>query len=292
MALQSILKFMEQPINYLRVEKAIHYIKNNYRHQPSLEQIAQHVCLSKFHFQRLFENWAGVSPKSFIQFLTVEHAKKLLEKGQSTLATSYDVGLSGTGRLHDLFVKIESVSPGQYKNKGENLRIVYGFYNSQFGVLIAAETNRGLCEFSFITDKSKAVKDLKLKWGNAILTEKNGRQAALATSFFNKTADAKEKILLDLRGTGFQIKVWQALLKIPCATLRSYGDIARMVGQPKAARAIGSAIGKNPIAYIIPCHRVIRETGETGQYRWGALRKTALIGWESAQISKIQKQYI
>ncbi len=277
---------MNQSINYLRIEKAINYLKKNYQSQPPLDEIAQYVHLSKFHFQRLFENWAGVSPKSFVQFLTVKYAKHLLDKGQSTLDASYDAGLSGTGRLHDLFVKIESVSPGQYKTKGIGVCISYGFYNTNFGNVLIAETQKGICHLGFVDDKQKAISYLGSQWKNADLVKKKGRQAVLVQDFLNQHIVPEKKILLDIKGTDFQIKVWEALLKIPKGQLLSYGNVAQMIGKPKAARAVGTAIARNPIAYIIPCHRVIRETGEIGQYRWGGIRKSTIIGWEAAQSAK------
>ncbi len=280
---------MNSSLNYSRIEAAITFLKDNYQNQPSLDEIAHHVHLSKFHFQRLFEDWAGVSPKSFIQFLTIEHAKKLLEQGSSTLRTSYDVGLSGTGRLHDLFVKIESVSPGEYKSQGDEVRILYGFYNSLFGDVLIAETPKGICHLSFVPNRKTALDELTSKWKNAQMLEKKGKQSLVVMNFLNKQTSPSKRMILDLKGTGFQIKVWEALLKIPQGQLLSYGDIAKMIGQPKSARAVGSAIGKNPIAYVIPCHRVIRETGIIGQYRWGEVRKSTMIAWDAAQSVKNEK---
>ncbi|MGE0267324.1 MAG: bifunctional transcriptional activator/DNA repair enzyme AdaA [Candidatus Omnitrophota bacterium] len=273
---------MNEVTPYARIETAIRYLKENYRQQPSLEEVARQVRLSKFHFQRMFEDWAGVSPKAFVQYLTIEHAKRLLKEGQSTLDTAYDVGLSGPGRLHDLFVKIEAMSPGQFKNKGKDTRIQYGFYPSPFGEFLLAETCKGICHLSFVTNRTGALKELKARWTLARLAEEPGNQAKTVQAFFNQQVIPGQPIRLQIRGTDFQIKVWEALLKIPRGQLVSYSHIAAMAGNPRAARAAGSAIGKNPVAYIIPCHRVIKETGETGGYRWGADRKSVINGWESA----------
>lgn len=272
---------------YDRIESAIKFLKKNYQRQPSLEETAGHVRLSKFHFQRLFEDWAGVSPKAFVQYLTIEHAKKLLKDGQSTLDTAYDVGLSGPGRLHDLFVKIEAMSPGQFKNKGMDTHIQYGFYPSPFGELLLAETDKGICHLSFVTNRNRSLKELKAQWKLARLAEGPGNQAKAVHDFFNQQISPGQPIRLNLKGTDFQIKVWEALLKIPRGQLATYSRIAAMAGKPRAARAAGSAIGKNPVAYIIPCHRVIRETGETGGYRWGPDRKSVINGWESAQTERV-----
>ena len=273
---------MNHALNYPRIERAVIYLKENYLCQPSLEECARHCSLSKFHFKRLFENWAGVSPKTFVQFLTVQHAKKLLAAGQSTLQTSYEVGLSGTGRLHDAFIKIESVSPGQFKSKGRDLQIIFGFYPSIFGDVLIAETHKGICALNFVYNKKQAIKELKQQWQYAKLLEQKGEQALKVYVYLNKLEFPKKTISLNLCGTEFQIKVWEALLRIPQGRLASYGDIARLAGKPRAARAVGSAIGKNPIALLIPCHRVIGESGEIGQYRWGCARKSSMIAWESA----------
>lgn len=277
---------MNPSIQYDRIEKAIQFLKDNCHGQPSLEETAQHVALSKFHFQRLFERWAGVSPKAFVQYLTVSHAKSLLNKGQSALETAYSVGLSGPGRLHDLFIKMEAVSPGEFKAMGEGVEIVYGFYESLFGEMLVAETPKGVCHLSFIQKRSVALEELRSQWLKARLIDGKGKQAALVFELMNNRTDWDRTISVHLCATPFQIKVWEALLKIPEGRLVSYQDVARMIGQPSASRAVGSAVGKNPIAYLIPCHRVIRETGVIGQYRWGSARKTAMLGWESAVLAK------
>ena len=274
----------EKSINFERIAKAIEYINSNFKEQPNLEQIAASVHLSPFHFQRLFKEWAGVSPKKFLQFISLEHAKALLRtQGHTLTETAFETGLSGTGRLHDLFIKIEGMTPGEYKNGGQELRINYSFANSLFGDLILASTTKGLCHIAFQQDKIQALIQLKKRFPNARYQEqKDSFQQKALTNFSN--IPESEDVILHLKGTDFQLQVWQALLKIPSGRLSTYGDIALEIQKPRAVRAIGTAIGKNPVAYLIPCHRVIQSTGHFGQYRWGATRKTAMIGWESAQL--------
>lgn len=270
-------------INFERITQAIGYLKDNFKDQPNLDEVADKVHLSPFHFQKLFTDWAGVSPKKFVQYLSIEHAKKLLTNTSSTLFdTALQTGLSGTGRLHDLFVTIEGMTPGDYKNGGENLSISYSFSVTPFGTILAASTLKGICHLAFADDKSDALIVLQKKFPNADYTEATDNfQTDALNAFTNGTsADA---IKLHLKGTTFQLKVWEALLNIPIGNLITYGGIAQMVNSPKASRAVGSAVGDNPVAFIIPCHRVIQSTGIIGNYHWGSSRKAAMIGWESAK---------
>lgn len=273
--------------DYIRIETAIRYIKNNLHSQPSLEELAAVVQLSPFHFQKLFSTWAGVSPKKFMQYLSLEYAKSLLkERTLSVLDVAHATGLSGTGRLHDLFIKIEGMTPGEFKNGGEGLHINYCFAMSHFGKLIIASTTKGICHLFFVTDEQHALADLTARFPNATFhpTTDKLQQAALAIfqQDWHQLDQSKPHLKLHLSGTPFQLKVWASLLKIPPGSLVTYGAIATHIGQPKSARAVGTAIGSNPIAFLIPCHRVIQSTGHVGGYMWGETKKTALIGWEAA----------
>lgn len=275
----------QKNINYNRIAEAIEYIQKNFTAQPSLEEIAKKVHLSPFHFQKLFTDWAGVSPKKFLQFISVQHAKNLLHSSPTTLfETAHKTGLSGTGRLHDLFVKIEEMTPGEYKNKGENLKINYSFTESIFGNILVASTTKGVCFMGFADDKNAAFKALEDRFPKAVFKEKTDTIQQNILQVFTKDWSKMDQIKLHLKATDFQLKVWEALLKIPSGNLSTYGNIAQKIEKPKAARAVGTAIGKNPIAFLIPCHRVIQATGTIGGYMWGTSRKTAIIGWEAAQI--------
>jgi len=266
---------------YDRIATAIHFIKDNFRDQPSLDVIAEHVHLSPFHFQKLFSDWAGVSPKKFLQYLSVEHAKGILKEKQATLFdAAYETGLSGTGRLHDLFVKIEGMTPGEYKNGGQALKINFSFAETVFGNVIIASTSKGICYLAFYDDKKEAFEKLHNTFPNAAYEQMSDLHQANALSFFSKNTDDANAIRLHLKGTPFQIKVWEALLKIPMGKLSTYSSIAYTIENIKASRAVGSAVGDNPVAFLIPCHRVIRSTGEFGNYHWGPVRKLAMIGWE------------
>jgi AraC family transcriptional regulator of adaptative response/methylated-DNA-[protein]-cysteine methyltransferase len=274
--------------DYERIARAIEYITKNSIEQPSLEQIAEIVHLSPFHFQRLFTEWAGVSPKKFLQYLTVEYAKKILSEVQSKslIETSQQVGLSGTSRLHDLFVNIEGMTPGEYKNGGENLSIVYSIRECQFGSYLVASTDKGISNLYFFDgDKSKIFLELKSTWPKAKILEGTDDHQEKVVQFFNHDFSNVEKIKLHLKGTEFQLKVWEALLKIPQGSLLSYGQIAHNIQQPSASRAVGTAIGSNQVGFIIPCHRVIKNLGGIGEFRWGSIRKKAIIGWEASKIN-------
>ncbi len=272
--------------DFSRIAEAIEYINTNYRDQPDLDEVAQNIHLSPFHFQRMFTNWAGVSPKKFLQFITVEHAKKILQQSKSSIAdAAYETGLSGTGRLHDLFINIEGMTPGEYKNGGKELRINYHYSDSPFGPVLIASTAKGICYMAFADEKQIALHELKQLFPNAGLIEKKDELQTNALSIFGADWSRLNKIKLHLRGTDFQLKVWNMLLKIPMGSLTTYGGLARKIDNPAAARAVGSAVGDNPVAFLIPCHRVIQSSGVLGNYHWGSNRKTAMIGWESVKMA-------
>ena len=276
----------ENNINYQRIAEAIDYIKTNFKDQPDLEQVAEKIHLSPFHFQRLFTDWAGVSPKKFLQFISLEHAKTMLKEKQSTLFdAAFETGLSGTGRLHDLFIKIEGMTPGEFKNGGENLAINYSFAESPFGKILVASTNKGICYMAFADDEQKTFAELKKQFPLAKYHQVVDLVQQNALYIFTKDWSKLNEIKLHVKGSGFQLKVWETLLKIPVGQLSSYGSIAAHIDKPSASRAVGTAIGDNPVAFIIPCHRVIQSTGSFGQYHWGSTRKTAMIGWEAAKVN-------
>lgn len=272
--------------NFNRIEEAIAYINTNFKSQPSLDEIAGNIHLSPYHFQRLFTEWAGVSPKKFLQYISVEHAKNMLKKNQSTLSdAAFETGLSGTGRLHDLFINIEGMTPGEYKNGGENLSINYSYAESPFGNILVASTSKGICYMAFADEEMEAFKALQKNFPNAVYKQMTDLIQQNALYIFTHDWKKLNNIKLHLKGTAFQIKVWETLLKIPLGQLSTYGKIAKDIHNPTASRAVGSAIGDNPIAFLIPCHRVIQSTGNFGQYHWGSNRKTAMIGWEAAKRS-------
>ena len=276
----------QEEVNYERIAKAIDYIKTHFKNQPNLDEVAEVVNLSPFHFQRLFTEWAGTSPKKFLQYVSVSHAKSLLQTPKTNLfEVAYETGLSGTSRLHDLFVNIEGMTPAEYKNGGIELTINYSFSETHFGSLLTASTEKGVCYMAFYEDQPLALALLKAKFPNANYTEKLDVSQKNALSVFQKDWSKLTDIKLHLKGTDFQLKVWEALLKIPMGQLSTYGKLANEIGNPNASRAVGTAIGSNPIAFLIPCHRVIQSSGTFGGYMWGNTRKTAIIGWEQAVIS-------
>ena len=278
------MKTQEQ-INYERIERAIHFIKDNRHEQPGLNEVAEAVGMSPYHFQRTFREWAGVTPKHFLQFLNMEYAKRILtETHASLLETAFETGLSGTSRLHDLFVTIEGMTPGEYKNGGENLRINYSFATSPFGEIIIASTDKGICCLEFIVnDRMEAFSSLQRRFPNARFYQTVDAFQQNALFIFTQDWSKLSEIKLHLKGTEFQLKVWEALLKVPMGSLTTYGDIAASIDKPKACRAVGTAVGDNPVAFLIPCHRVIRSTGEFGNYHWGIERKELILGWEAAK---------
>lgn len=274
----------QQTINYNRIAEAIDYIKANFKSQPNLDEVAAKVHLSPFHFQRLFTAWAGTSPKKFLQYISVEHAKTLLKENQSTLFdTAYETGLSGTSRLHDLFINIEGMTPAEYRNGGSNLSINYSFAESPFGNMLVASTDKGVCHMAFHENEINALEELKTKFPNASFSRKLDMIQQNALFIFQHDWSKLPVIKLHLKGTDFQLKIWETLLKIPMGQLATYGSIAKQIEKPAASRAVGTAIGANPVAFLIPCHRVIQSTGIFGGYMWGNTRKTAIIGWEAAK---------
>jgi AraC family transcriptional regulator, regulatory protein of adaptative response / methylated-DNA-[protein]-cysteine methyltransferase len=273
--------------DYQRIEQALTYLAAHYQEQPALEDVAASVGLSEYHFQRVFTRWVGISPKRFLQFLTKEHARALLDHSASVLDAAYQSGLSGPGRLHDLFVNCEAVTPGEYKLHGDGLEIAYGFHPSPFGECMVALTERGICGLAFVSqgDRRDPLDDLRRRWTKARLVEDVQRTAPLVEQIFPLAWGAEIAPLhLYLNGTNFQIKVWEALLRIPPGSLVTYEEIATYLGRPSAARAVGRAVATNPISFIIPCHRVIRKIGALGGYRWGLPRKAAMLGWEMARV--------
>ncbi len=271
-------------VNYKRIEKAIAYITDNFGKQPSLEEIAQQVHLSPFHFQRLFAEWAGTTPKRFLQYISVSHAKELLRKDKATLwQASEATGLSSTSRLHDMFVQLEGMTPAEYKHGGKHLQIDYHINTTRFGEILIANTSKGICHLSFIThDRESQLQHLIAQFPNATFAAQHNEIQAKALRIFQHDWTDMPRVKLHLKGTEFQLKVWQCLLEIPTGSLCSYGQIAHAIGTPLAHRAVGTSIGRNPIAFLIPCHRVIQTAGGIGGYRWGINRKKAIIGWEAA----------
>jgi AraC family transcriptional regulator of adaptative response/methylated-DNA-[protein]-cysteine methyltransferase len=273
--------------DYERIARVIRYLDDSHVEQPDLSTLSKHVGLSPFHFHRLFTTWAGITPKDFLQCLTQSHARELLRQGKSLLDVAMDTGLSGPGRLHDLCVNLESASPGEVKSGGEGWIIEVGVANSPFGQCLIGQSPRGICHFSFVDsdNPAAALAALQEDWPNARLHRDDSMATRLSTRIFKSNGNARSQIPLRVlvHGTAFQVRVWQALLKIPPGTLVSYGRLAAALNQPAAARAVGSAVSKNSLAYLIPCHRVIRETGIIGDYRWGAVRKRALVAWESSR---------
>lgn len=271
--------------DYQKVEKSLAFLEKNRSRQPALAEIAAAAGLSDFHFQRLFSRWVGISPKRFLQYLTKEYAKELIAGSANLLDAAFDTGLSGTGRLHDLFVTCEAVTPGQYRRRGEGIEVAYGIHATPFGDCLLGVTDRGVCWLSFLQNLSEkdVLNDLGRHWKNASLVHDPDRTGPLMDRIFTFSVPEKPAPLhLYVKGTNFQIKVWEALLKIPLGHAVAYQDIAEHIGLPRAARAVGNAVGVNPIPFLIPCHRVIRKLGEFGYYGGGALRKKAILGWEAA----------
>ena len=280
--MQNDLQLSADARTYERIARAIGYINENFQDQPSLDEMAAAAGVSRYHFQRLFSEWVGVSPKKFTQYLSLEYAKNLLKNNRATLLdAAYATGLSGTSRLHDLFVHIEHMTPGEYKNGGENLQINYCFADSPFGRLIVASTPKGVCHMAFEENETDARECLKHRFPNASYNQVVDRFQQSALFIFQKDWSELETIKLHLKGSAFQLKVWECLLKIPSGRVATYGDVARSIDKPAASRAVGTAIGENPVAFLIPCHRVIRASGSIGGYRWGSTRKSAILGWEA-----------
>jgi AraC family transcriptional regulator of adaptative response/methylated-DNA-[protein]-cysteine methyltransferase len=268
--------------DYQRIEKSIHYIKENFQQQPELDDVARNVFLSPYHFQRLFKQWAGVSPKKFLQYISIEYAKNLLKQNLSVADVTYETGLSSPGRLHDLFISIEGMTPGEYKNGGENLYINYSHAETPFGDIIIASTQKGICHIAFTQDETDELNNLYQLFPNAVFNQKTDLPQQNALKVFTGDWSNLSQIKLHLKATAFQLKVWQTLLRIPFGNVSTYANLAKNIQLPNASRAIGTACGSNPVAYLIPCHRVIKSTGLIGEYHWGSARKTAILGWEAA----------
>ena len=271
--------------DYERVEAAIRYIRNNVEHQPDLKSVAAHVGLSPYHFQRLFQRWAGVSPKRFLEYLTLEQAKNMLRQSSTVLDASLESGLSGPGRLHDHFVSIEAVTPGEFKKGGEGLLITYAWHDSPFGEAFMAITHRGILALAFCdsSEEESHLVELKKGWPNASFTMDKAAISKIMHGLFDDEGRQKENILLHIRGTNFQVRVWQALLNIPVGSVTSYQAIAECIDKPRSVRAVANAIAANPVAWLIPCHRVLRSNGELSGYRWGPNRKQLMLAREWAE---------
>ena len=270
--------------DYDRIERAIYYVQAHQAEQPTLEALARHLALSPFHAERLFKRWAGVTPKRFLQTLTLNHAKRLLADSASVLEAAYDSGLSGGSRLHDLFVTVDAVTPGEFKRLGEGLTLRWGVHDTPFGRCFLAVTTRGVCALAFIEAgrEEQARDDLKAAWpGAEVVEDPSATQPFVDAMVAHAQGEEAASIPVLLRGTNFQLKVWEALLRIPPGHVLAYDDVAALIGQPRATRAVASAIAHNPVGYLIPCHRVLRKTGALGGYRWGPARKAAILAWET-----------
>ena len=274
--------------DYARVRDMLAYLTEHWREQPSLEVLAARTSMTPDGVQRLFSRWAGLTPKMFLQAITLDNAKAMLKDRASILDTALDVGLSGPGRLHDLFVTHEGMSPGQWKQKGEGLAIFYGFHPSPFGIALVMVTEFGLCGLAFADPgrEAAALADMQARWPHAQYTEDSARTAPFAARIFapGQWRD-NEPMKITFIGTDFEIRVWETLLKIPVGKATTYGDIAQAVGSPKAARAVGAAVGKNPISFVVPCHRVLGKSGDMTGYHWGLTRKRAILGWETGKLA-------
>jgi AraC family transcriptional regulator of adaptative response/methylated-DNA-[protein]-cysteine methyltransferase len=274
-------------INYQRIEQAILYLEQNFQRQPELDEVAEKVHLSPFHFQRIFTEWAGISPKRFLQFLTVGYLKEKLEKSRNLVEAAEDAGLSSQSRVYDLFTTLEAVTPHEYKQHGAGIRVEYGLHETPFGISLLGVTERGICWLSFITtdeDPRREIELMKAHWHNSTFHQHQSLTKAFVEKIFYRTKnDGVEKLHVFVKGTNFQVKVWEALLKIPAGEVTTYQSIGLSIRSPKAMQAVGSAVGSNHIAYLIPCHRVIRKDGQLGEYRWTSARKKSMIGWEMAK---------
>lgn len=285
MSFPPVTDFRELSADYIIVERAILYINENSRRQPELRDVAQAVGLSEFHFQRLFTRWAGISPKRFLQFVTREHAKDMLDRSENLLDTTLGVGLSSLGRLHDLFITTEAVTPGEYKSRGAGMTVRYGLHPTPFGRCLIAVSDRGVCHVGFVqTGEGDAIDELVSFWQQAVMIEDARVTAPIVGPIFDMGRHLGRPLPVLLRGTNFQIKVWEALMRIPAGTITTYEELACQIGAPRAIRAVANAVAHNPVPILIPCHRVIRKLGEFGGYRYGVARKQALLGWELSQV--------
>jgi AraC family transcriptional regulator, regulatory protein of adaptative response / methylated-DNA-[protein]-cysteine methyltransferase len=282
----------QETINYQRIEKAILYLEENFLKQPTLDQVAEEVSVSSFHFQRLFTEWAGISPKRFLQFLTVDFLKNKLKESKNILDVAETAGLSSQSRVYDLFTTLEAVTPQEYKLHGKGLRIDYGFHETPFGLALIGVTERGICWLSFVrTDEEPRMQlqTMKEHWNNSVFREALELTKDFSESIFSRKDAKAQRLHVLVKGTNFQVKVWNALLHIPQGHVTTYQTIAQSIQQPKALQAVGSAVGANHIAYLIPCHRVIRKDGVLGEYRWDAVRKKSMVGLEMARLNNNQQ---
>lgn len=270
--------------DYIKIEKAIQYLETNYVHQPALAEVAAHVGLSEYHFQRLFKRWAGISPKRFVQYLTAQLSGQLLRNRSDILDIAFDAGLSGPGRLHDLMVNVYAVTPKEYRDYGDSLTIEYGWHTTPFGTCLAAATDKGICWMSFHNGE-EGLAALGNQWKAANLVMNPAKTSELISRIFKTDEVADKSVMLHLKGTNLQIRVWEALLEIAPGEIVSYSQLASMVDRPNAVRAVASAVGRNAISYVIPCHRVLRKGGDIGGYRWGTSRKRAMLTWENARVT-------
>jgi len=281
------MKVMTSEHDYQRIEKAILFLEKNVYRRPDLKEIAKSVNLSEYHFHRLFKRWAGISPKRFLQALTLERAKEALKYSGSLLNVTYEAGLSSPGRLHELFVNLEAMTPDEFRKQGACMKIKYGFHPSPFGECLVAVTGRGISNLDFVPqgDRTKIIHTLEKQWQHAEVLEDPSTTRPYADRLFG-AGKGDAPLPLHINGTNFQVKVWQALLNIPHGAVASYEDIARKIDKPNAVRAVANAVAHNPVAFLIPCHRVIRKTGAVGGYRWGSTRKKALLAWEAGRAAR------
>ncbi len=290
-AAEKQISTVECGADYDAVRKAITFLTDNWTHQPSLEELAAHLDMSAAHCQKLFKRWCGLSPKAFVQAITLDNARGLLTGSGSVLDCAYELGLSGGGRLYDLFVDHEAMTPGDYKRRGAGVDMAYGFHSSPFGDTLILATDRGVAGLAFVNDdagqtREQTLGDMMQRWPAATYREAPGKTAPLIQHIFDIDDWTREQpVRLVLIGTDFEVRVWEALLKIPMGRAVSYTDVAKHIGRPKASRAVGSAVGRNPISFVVPCHRVLRTDGSLGGYHWGLTRKRAMIGWETGRTS-------
>ncbi|CAN5422028.1 methylated-DNA--[protein]-cysteine S-methyltransferase [soil metagenome] len=277
----------ETNINYQRIEQAIRYLEENFQRQPELDEVAEKVHLSPFHFQRIFTDWAEISPKRFLQFLTVDFLKTKLKESKNIIEAAESAGLSSQSRVYDLFTTLEAVTPQEYKLNGAGIKVEYGFHQTPFGTCLIGVTERGICWLSFVAigdEPSAEMEKIKQHWNQSIFHQNQSLTENFIDRIFNhRQAEAQSKINVFVKGTNFQVKVWEALLRLPMGSVTTYQSIAEKINNPKAMQAVGSAVGSNHVAYLIPCHRVIRKDGILGEYRWSAARKKSIIGWEMSK---------
>ncbi|MDL5046377.1 methylated-DNA--[protein]-cysteine S-methyltransferase [Oscillatoria amoena NRMC-F 0135] len=282
----------EQHINYQRIEQAIAYLQENFHRQPELEEVAEKVHISPFHFQRIFSEWAGISPKRFLQFLTIDYLKEKIQETRNLMDAAAAAGLSSQSRVYDLFTTLEAVTPQEYKSSGSGIAIEYGFHETPFGPCLLGVTERGICWLAFLQhheEKQTALEAMKEHWHNSVFHANPVLTESYITRIFQFSASMRaprgEGLHILVKGTNFQVKVWEALLHLPLGGVTTYQHIANTIHNPMALQAVGSAVGANHIAYLIPCHRVIRKDGVLGEYRWNSIRKKSIIGWEMAKAS-------